>query len=557
MDSRLWLYLLAASWLTSCATTGQISGGPPDTTPPQVVTIKSTPNQQTSFTKQEIVLFFDEFVTVKSPLKEIIVSPPLTYLPQIDHRGKRVKFSFNEDEVLKEDATYVINFGKSIQDFTAGNTLENYSFVFSTGDQIDSMEVTGSVVDAATGKAVSDMLVMLYDDTKDSIPYLEKPFYANRTNKEGQFTISNVRSDTFKLFGLSDANVNYLYDVPGELIAPYDSLIILDTSRQSVQVELRAFVEEVAPAIIDVDNKTLGVTKLLFNQEQPKVELEWVDGRPDYIVVDQEKDTVLLYYPTDTTLAGRELIVEGDTTALSGSRGKKTPSLRIRTISPPAAYPLAPNDTITISWSNPLVSFNLDSLMLQDTSGMRLPCSALLQKRQLQIIVDLPSTDAPYSLDILPGSVTDLFAQSNLDTSTVQLATATASNSGTLELDLRPLFSDTANYILTLSADQRILETLHTMDMTDSLYRMPYTPAGTYEVGLIRDVNRNRKQDGGQYLPRRRAEEEKSISLQPLKADWSVESEISWEQEEISESEEAEAPPASTEPRSPVKKSRK
>ncbi|MCB0640491.1 MAG: carboxypeptidase regulatory-like domain-containing protein, partial [Phaeodactylibacter sp.] len=106
---------------------------------------------------------------------------------------KTVLFEFDENEELRENATYIINFGDAIKDFTEGN-IAPIRFIFSTGDYIDSLEVKGRVVDAVSGEPVSDVLVMLYDNLNDTVVRTERPFYFSRTDKAGQFKIENVKA---------------------------------------------------------------------------------------------------------------------------------------------------------------------------------------------------------------------------------------------------------------------------------------------------------------------------------------------------------------------------
>ena len=112
-----------------CASTGSPSGGPRDVTPPKMDSIRSAQNRQTNFKPRQVDFYFDEFIEVRDPIKEVLVSPPLTYIPQVKHRGKKVSFAFDEKEVLRENATYTINFGESVVDFHEGNKLPNFNFV--------------------------------------------------------------------------------------------------------------------------------------------------------------------------------------------------------------------------------------------------------------------------------------------------------------------------------------------------------------------------------------------------------------------------------------------
>ena len=141
------LKLILASLLTqlwiACGNQVPLTGGPRDESPPVLDTLESTRNNQIRFEKQPINLTFDEFVNLRDASKQILISPPLDKPPIINSRLKKVSVAFDEDEVLKENATYVINFGNSIVDFNEGNKLENYTFVFSTGDYIDSLSIKG------------------------------------------------------------------------------------------------------------------------------------------------------------------------------------------------------------------------------------------------------------------------------------------------------------------------------------------------------------------------------------------------------------------------------
>lgn len=270
--------------LYSCASTGNPSGGSRDKIPPKILDEKSTTNFQTNFTKQQIELNFDEFINLKNPQQQVVVSPPLIYPLQFDHRGKRVRINFHEDEILKDDVTYSISFGDAIEDFRESNKLENLKFVFGTGDILDSLSFTGSVLDSYTREPAKDILVMLYDTLyRDSIPYQDRPYYFAKTDEDGKFRIENMKSDTFRIFALGDANLNYIYDQDTELIGFSDSLyIISDSMRSSIEIEI--FTGQTEPSIFDVNKDEFGVVRLEFDQSP-------VD------VSNRASDTIMSLYP--------------------------------------------------------------------------------------------------------------------------------------------------------------------------------------------------------------------------------------------------------------------
>ncbi len=199
------------------------SGGPKDETPPKIV--NSLPeNFTTNFDEQIIEITFDEYFQLKNAEKQLIISPPLDEKPEIKIKGKTLHINLNNE--LNDSTTYTLNFGNSIVDNNEGNIYENFMYVFSTGDEIDSLSVKGVVNEAFTMKAAESIYVMLYANIYDSVPYKELPLYVSRTSKEGNFTFNNIRSDTFLIFALKDANSNYLFDQPNEAIAFLDSFIV-------------------------------------------------------------------------------------------------------------------------------------------------------------------------------------------------------------------------------------------------------------------------------------------------------------------------------------------
>ncbi len=153
---------------------------------------------QHAFSQRRIELVFDEWVTLSDVGTQVVVSPTLLKRPEVKLKGKKVVVELPEEDTLRPNTTYTINFGTAVKDLHEGNPAENLRFVFSTGDYLDSLTVNGSVVDAFTGDPVEKVSVMLYENLGDSVPRKERPYYFARTNKTGQFSIQNVRPGRFK-----------------------------------------------------------------------------------------------------------------------------------------------------------------------------------------------------------------------------------------------------------------------------------------------------------------------------------------------------------------------
>ena len=216
------LAAIALLILAACANPVAPTGGPRDTDPPLI--IRSEPeNSSVNFDAAEIRISFDEFVQVRGLAQQFLSSPPFEKVPETRIRGKTLSIQLEEE--LRDNTTYTLFFGNTIADFNEGNAIPNYRFIFSTGPVLDSMELKGRVISAKTMAPEKEIFVMLYDDYRDSIPLLERPYYISRTNDKGDFTFTNLRNMPYKIFALRDVNANLIYDQPNEEIAFMSELI--------------------------------------------------------------------------------------------------------------------------------------------------------------------------------------------------------------------------------------------------------------------------------------------------------------------------------------------
>ncbi|MEA2105285.1 MAG: Ig-like domain-containing protein [Bacteroidota bacterium] len=216
------IFFFLIFWISGCAKIVAPTGGPKDVEPPKVLS-SDPPNLSPHFEDNKIEITFDEFIQLKDLNQNLVVSPPLEEKPEVLVKGKSLVIEFPTK--LKDSTTYNIYFGDAVQDYNEGNPIENFQYVLSTGEYIDSMSMEGKVLNAFNLLPQEDVLVMLYSDFSDSIPIKNIPEYIAKTDKEGFFQINNIRNDTFKIFALRDANKNYLYDLPNEEIAFSDSAV--------------------------------------------------------------------------------------------------------------------------------------------------------------------------------------------------------------------------------------------------------------------------------------------------------------------------------------------
>jgi hypothetical protein len=207
----------------SCANVGNPTGGPIDETPPRVV--GSTPiigalNNK----KSKIVIEFDEFIKLEKANEKVVVSPPQVQQPEIKTNGKKV--SVNLLDSLRENTTYTIDFSDAIVDNNESNPLGNFAFTFSTGAAIDTMMVSGTVLEASNLEPIKGILVGLHSNLDDSA-FVKKPFdRVARTDSRGHFSIRGIAPGKYRIYALQDADQNFAFSQKSEALAFNDSLII-------------------------------------------------------------------------------------------------------------------------------------------------------------------------------------------------------------------------------------------------------------------------------------------------------------------------------------------
>ena len=305
MSKRIHMILLTLASLVivvSCAKKGSITGGPKDETPP--VFIKAMPpNFSTNFDKNEIRIYFDEYVKLKDPQKQIIVSPPMDPKPTITPLGgasKYIKIKFID--TLLENTTYSINFGESVVDNNEENPNSFFRYVFSTGDSLDSLSIKGTVGDAIQKKADSYITVALYEideNYSDSLVYKTVPRYITNTLDSLAFSLHNLKEGKFKLIALKDIANNYIYEPKQDKIGFYEEIISLPEDTAKV-FNLNVFKE-----ILDfkaLNPKQVSKNKFIFpyEGEVDSMKIKLLSKAPDTfetrIFPDKDKDTLHYWF---------------------------------------------------------------------------------------------------------------------------------------------------------------------------------------------------------------------------------------------------------------------
>ena len=225
--------------IAACASLGNPDGGPFDETPPQVV--RALPENQTvNSDKKKITIYFNEFIKIENASEKVVVSPPQEEMANVRADGKRIKIELFD--TLRPNTTYTIDFSDAIVDNNEGNPMGNYTYSFSTGEDIDTMQVSGYVVNAADLEPIKGILVGLYAVNEDSIVpdsvLRTRPFdRVSRTNGSGYFVIKGVARDRlYRAFALKDMDNDFRFSQKSALVA-FDTLLFESTCKPDIRLD--------------------------------------------------------------------------------------------------------------------------------------------------------------------------------------------------------------------------------------------------------------------------------------------------------------------------------
>lgn len=202
--------------IVSCARMGQPDGGWYDDTPPRVVHTDPA-DKGTGVKSKKVTIAFDEFIKLEDATSKVVISPPQIEPADIKASGKKIVVELKDS--LMDNTTYTIDFSDAISDNNEGNPMGNYTYSFSTGERIDTFEVSGNVLDATNLEPIKGILVGLYDDLSDTV-FARKPFIrVSRTDSRGRFVIRGIAPGTYRVYALQDADGNYIYSQKSEMLA--------------------------------------------------------------------------------------------------------------------------------------------------------------------------------------------------------------------------------------------------------------------------------------------------------------------------------------------------
>jgi hypothetical protein len=539
--------------LVSCAVQSPISGGEKDIVPP--VAVESSPkNFSTGFQGQRIVITFNEYITLKDIEKQVLISPPVEKAPKFKVKGKSLHILF--EEPLKKDATYNIFLGNAVVDLTEGNALTDYSFVFSTGDHLDSLEIRGNVHEAFDLASPKAALAMLYDKNEDSLPYLQRPLYVSRVNATGGFKLGNLREGRFKMIALEDLNGNYLYD-RGEAIAFSDSVItackpaiaktdslgkVIDTLQLKGNFPSLALFTESDSIQRLVKVALVAPNHLLFSfrfgVKQPKIVIPSRKDLQNWYLTESNTtgDTLNCWLKNITSDSLRFVISDGtkviDTADVSlafrakesrkGQSSAVAEKLHIRSnVSRQGNFPL--NSPLILFADNPLRKADFKKIRLIEGADTLLTGASFTDSLKRHISISKPLPEGIQCQLIIPDSAfEDIYGHAN-DSVKISFKTHLLADYGTLIMNIHP--ATAGNYVIQLFTDAGKLVKEERID-SDKKLTFTFLFPGKYKLKAIVDSNRNGKWDTGNYLGHLQPETIINCATVPdLRANWEQEEE--------------------------------
>lgn len=548
----------------SCAnTTTPPSGGPKDTIPPvimEVVPVMGATNVPTKKTK--LYLKFNEYVQVKDA-KSLFLSPPLEKAPKYRLKGKGVEITFEND--LDSNKTYTLDVTNAIADNNEGNMFPGFTLVFSTGDRIDSMVVTGLVQDCNTLQPLKGATVLLYKDHADSAIFLKRPDAAVKTDDWGFFCLRNIQDTVYRMYALIDDNNNNKYDPDAEKVAFIDSLVkpvvvvndslpellkyemddTLNCLARKTEYELSIFREKPSKQMI-VNKERVGERTSYITFMAPYAEIDsiWITGVPAEKLITQfnilrdsleiwvndpapQPDTFHLnvkYLKTDTlgmlNPAVDEIKLLNPDRKVFGKSSKKDLKHEdtIAVVDVVAKPETVEQYGFTMEFKYPVVEYAFDSLKFTYLNPKQQEFTGKFTVQQdstnLRKYIIMPSeklqTGYEYKLKVPHRMFKDINGFYN-DSTEVKVTLPNDDKLSTLFLHL----SDVNNkYIIDLLNEKRneVLRS-YVIDKDQTLI-FPYLKAGKYSIRITEDLNRNGIVDTGILLEHKQPEKVRFYKLE-------------------------------------------
>lgn len=526
------------------------TGGPLDYTAPEV-TSTSPENFATNFKGGKIEIFFNEFVQLKEISENFTISPPLKKKPTVKLKGRSIYVKLEEE--LHENTTYTLDFGEGIADNNEGNPLGSYQFVFTTGEQIDSLSIKGKLDNSFDQLPVEKTIVMAYLNTHDSVPLTTIPSYVAKTDSAGYFQLNNLSAGDYKLFALVDGNRDFLYNGPGEMIGFYDK-IITPSAHVFEQIDSVGGDSIVIQKMIATEPSNIHVR--MFDEENPlqylstykrerreKIYFEFsakrtdqlsidfidVEENEDWFLVEKNKtNDTLSYWITDSSIYKRDTLLAKLEYLRTDSLGelvsfidtvkfnfkdpkkakvskKKQEKMKIK--KPVYKFKLKTSSSqdlhkdLVLDFNEPLKEINKDSIhfyQIQDT--LQIPIDYKMEKDSANLLryhIKIDWTpETSYVVNMDSTAFLNIYGI-NSDKYEGRVTTREKEYYGKIELDVLNVKQPLVVQLLKNGKSEKVIQSQRIY--SDQVVLFTYLAPDTYIVKVIVDKNDNGKWDTGNY----------------------------------------------------------
>lgn len=507
INSLLILSLILAFW--GCAKRGTPDGGPLDTDAPRYVRARPE-NFTTNFDANEIRIYFDEYVKLSDPQRQIIISPPMDPRPEITPLGTASRFiRIKINDTLQPRTTYTINFGRSITDNNEANPLSFFTYAFSTGPYIDSLALGGTVTDATLRIPDPFISVMLYevDSTyTDSVVFNQVPRYVTNTlDSATTFQLKNLKQGTYQLVAMRDVNNNYTFEPRTDKIAFADEYITIPTDEEFNLNLFREVLEGKIerPQVKAQQHLIFGYTGLVKPDSISITPLNVSENFEDRITKDPKTDTLHYWYKPFAERDTLKFLVQTPRTSdtvIARLRSAKRDTLQF-SFEPSSG--LGFQEDLKIRPTVPLEQINdsLVSIIRSDT--IPVPFTGTYDKwNNIYRLSFEKSEKQKYRVTALPGAFIDFFGRVN-DTIKAEVGTPALADRGNLIVNLTGVEEFPVIVQVTNEKGEVIAEKYST---GSNEIKFNLLKPGKYLLRLIYDTNENRIWDTGSFLNRRQPE---------------------------------------------------
>lgn len=528
---RKLLFILLTIFLYQCARQTQPNGGPKDVDPPQL--LSSNPEYgQKNFPGETIELTFDEDIKLKDPKEEILITPS---------PGAKTKFVAKKKKVIitpenkwQENTTYSIAFREGIQDLNESNPAEDLHLAFSTGSEIDSLEIKGSIYEAFQEKTPEKITVALYQkDTFDIFKH--KPAYFTKSNKSGQFSIPNLKAGEYYIYAFDDKNKNLKVDSRSERFGFRANKIILPEQSDSVKIEI--IHSDSRPLKVTTVRNSATISTIRFNKPVDSLKI-LSQQKPIIYTYGDTKGEVIVYKDFDKkdsiqlkVFAQDSLLQQIDTSLYVKYSENKSIAEKFKVGDWNAKIDLSTNSLIAITTVNKLLaSINYDSIYLQiDSSTFQTvtPKDVLFDTLARKIYVNTKIKEDLKTKVLNPVLLFGKGALVSIDNDSskvqdIKLKIPKAEEVGTLAIEVN---TQEHNFeVQLLTADNKLSQSIRNSKKHTFNNVLP----GEYKLMVIIDSNNNRKWDPGNFY--KRIEPEKTLFYKsienkfsfPIRANWEV-----------------------------------